>query len=101
MLNKTSKTESFSTKKILLYAKLKGSAHDGSADVEGGESSEICLVMKSKAAVVVNGNGRYAVPKNLLSAKKVDATALFVKTMYVVLGNNGDVYKNNAVASTL
>ena len=36
-----------------------------------------------------------------MSAMKVDATALFVKTMYVVFGNNGDVYKNNAVASTL
>ncbi|MBQ9642186.1 MAG: hypothetical protein IJV06_11605 [Bacteroidaceae bacterium] len=32
---------------------------------------------------------------------KVDATALFVKTMYVVSKNNADVFKNNAVASTL
>ena len=31
---------------------------------------------------------------------KVDATALFVKTMYVVFKNNAVVYKNNAVAST-
>ncbi|MBQ9641723.1 MAG: hypothetical protein IJV06_09225 [Bacteroidaceae bacterium] len=31
---------------------------------------------------------------------KVDATALFVKTMSVVFKNNAVVYKNNAVAST-
>ena len=35
-----------------------------------------------------------------MSAMKVDATALFVKTMYVVFKNNAVVYKNNAVAST-
>ena len=40
-------------------------------------------------------------PKSLTSATKVDATALFVKTMYVVSENNAVVYKNNAVASTL
>ncbi|MBQ9641051.1 MAG: hypothetical protein IJV06_05780 [Bacteroidaceae bacterium] len=32
---------------------------------------------------------------------KVDATALFVKTTSDVFRNNGVVYKNNAVASTL
>ena len=33
-------------------------------------------------------------------AYKVDATALFVKTTYIVFENNADVFTNNAVAST-
>ena len=56
--------------------------------------------LHSQAAPTSQQNFPHFTPKFLTSATKVDATALFVKTMYVVFKNNADVYKNNAVAST-
>ena len=63
-------------------------------------SAEIAAAQCSLSARTSHEKRHHCETNLVALRKKVDATALFVKTMYVVFKNNADVYKNNAVAST-